>query len=318
MKMRLKTVILVVMMGMLLVSCTAEGVNNEEKEKIKIAVSIVPQATFVEKVGGDLVEVVTMIPPGNNPENYQPRPRDMVAFSEAEIYFTIGVPVEQAGLLSSAKDLNTEMEFVDLADIVDSAYPYIEYSENNFYHEDDHYHDHSYDEEEDDHNHEGRDTHIWMSPKRAVVMVEAIRDNLSRIDPENAEIYEENAAAYIFQLHELDRRISETMESLEFRTFLIYHPSMGYFADDYGLNMIAIEEEGKEATAQRLKGIIDFAKENEIKAVFYQQEHDKNQAETIAREIGGEVLEIAPLSPDYIENLKNIEEAFSKVLSQEG
>jgi len=316
-KRTLKIALYIIIMAVFLVSCSSREVDEgDEKKQITAAVSIVPQGTFVEKVAGDLVEVVTMIPPGNNPENYQPKPRDMVALSHASVYFTIGVPAEEAGLLESAGDLNEKMEFVHLARIVDDIYPYIEYSKNDFLHEDEEEHEDEY--EDEDHDHEGRDSHIWMSPKRTIVMVEAIRDNLSRLDPENSDVYQKNAADYIAEIQKVDQSIKETMDSLDFKTFLIYHPSLGYFADDYGLEMIAIEEEGKEATAQRIKNIIDFANENNIKVVFYQQEHDKNQAETIAEEIGGEVVEIAPLSAGYLENLKNMEEAFVKVLDREG
>ncbi|QSX07923.1 zinc ABC transporter substrate-binding protein [Alkalibacter rhizosphaerae] len=286
-----------------------------EDDRRTVAVSILPQQTFVEKVAGDRVDVVTMVPPGNNPENYQVKPQDMVALSNASVYFAMGVEAEKAGLLDRVADLNPEMIIVRQDEIVDQAYPHIDYDfhdipgvrEEGSDLELDH-------EEEDDHTHEGRDTHIWLSPKRVQVMVENIRDRLSELDPENKEFYETNAESYLQELRTLDEEIRMAMEELPYKTFLIYHPSMGYFAQDYGLTMVPIESEGKDATASRLRSIIDFAREEDVKVVFYQLEHDKNQAETIAQELGGTVMELAPLDPDYLENMRRIKDVFVQVL----
>ena len=96
--------------------------------------------------------------------------------------------------------------------------------------------------------------------------------------------------------------------------FIAYHPAFGYFADDYGLHMIALEEEGKEAAPQTFKEIVDLAKENDIKVIFYQAEVDSRQSEAFAEEIGGRTEQIAPLAPDYIENLEKMADTFAKVL----
>ncbi|MEN8907373.1 MAG: zinc ABC transporter substrate-binding protein, partial [Clostridiales bacterium] len=165
-----------------------------------------------------------------------------------------------------------------------------------------------------EHEHEGKDPHIWMSPKRVVVMIEKIRDELINIDNENKEIYNDNAKKYIDELKSVDSEIKTILKGNEKESFIIFHPSMGYFAEDYNLEMVAIEESGKEATAKKLENVIDFAKKKKIKFVFYQEEFDDSQAKTIADEIGGSTLKIAPLDSDYIENLKEIANSFKKVL----
>jgi zinc transport system substrate-binding protein len=226
------------------------------------------------------------------------------------VYFAVGVEAEKAGLLEKAMDLNPKMVVVRQDQVVDLIHPHIDYATSEWTFEEateDH-------DESGDHAHEGRDTHIWMSPKRAKVMVENIRDQLSVLDPDNAQTYQTNAQSYLEELDQVDEEIQEAVEDLRYKTFLIYHPSMGYFAHDYGLTMVPIEAEGKEATAVRLRRIIDFAREQEVKVVFYQLEHDKNQAQTIASELGGEVMALAPLAPDYIENLRRIKEVFVDVL----
>ncbi|MTI49229.1 MAG: ABC transporter substrate-binding protein [Firmicutes bacterium] len=293
--------------------------NNEDANDLTVAVSVIPQEAFVKAVAGDLVNVVTMIPPGNSPANYQPTPKELEDFSNSSIYFSIGVPTEEANILPKAKDLNNDIKVVSLADKVGEVYPHRFFSEDEAHEHDEHDEhdeedDHDDIDHEEDHHHEGRDPHIWLSPKRVRVMINVIRDELTALDPSNKEIYEENAENYIQELDSVDQEIKDILSGVDQQSFIIYHPSFGYFADDYGLNMVSIEESGKEATMKRLQYVIDYAKENNIKFVFYQAEFDSQQARTIADEINGEVIQVNPLAFDYIDNMKKIAEKFNNIL----
>ncbi|MBI9012856.1 MAG: zinc ABC transporter substrate-binding protein [Clostridiales bacterium] len=279
----MKKIILLLLL-LLLVGC-----QNKADDTLTVAVSIVPQETFVKKVAGDLIDVVVMIPPGNSPANYQPTPQMMAKFNESDIYFHIDVSAEGPILASIGND----MKLVDLAEAVDEKYP-ARYFEA---HEEDH---------EDEHSHEGRDPHIWLSPKRTMVMVEVIRDELITLDPAHKDIYESNAQSYLEELKVLDSELKEAFDQLDSKAFIMYHPSFGYFAEDYNLDMYAIEVEGKDATIKELGHIIELAKDKNIKYVFYQEEFDSQQAEIVANEIGGETIKVAPLSGDYINNLRMI------------
>lgn len=268
----------------------------------KVSVAIVPQRTFVKAVGGDLVDVEVMIPPGYSPTNYQPTPKQMSKLSESQIYFSIGVPTEKSNIVPMIEGLDENIKVVHLEDKVRKIYPDRIFDE-----------EHEHDLKEQDHK--GRDPHIWLSPKRVKIMVDEIKNELVELDPDNKQIYEKNAMDYISKLDEVDKEIKNIISDVSKQSFIIYHPSFGYFADDYNLNMVAIEEDGKETTAKRLKEVIDFAKENNIKFVFYQEEFDSKQAETIASEISGKSIQVSPLSPDYIENLKHISDKFKEVLN---
>lgn len=300
--MNLKKGLLYIVIGFIItmIGCKNTDIVNDKlsgnsKEKITIAVSIVPQETFVKAVAGDLVEVVTMIPPGNSPANYQPTPKEMTSLSKSEIYFAIEVPTEKENILDKIEEFNKDIKVVSLSDKVAAVYP-----------------DLNFHEDKDDH-HDGRDPHIWLSPKRVKVMVEVIKDELIDIDRENKQIYEKNAEKYISDLDKLDKEIEESLKNIEQKAFIIYHPSFGYFADDYGLEMITIEKDGKDTTAQNLQNVIEFAKEKNIKYIFYQEEFDSIQAETVAKEIEGKTIKIAPLAPNYIENLRNIAMNFKDI-----
>ena len=293
-KARLWLILTVLILVFTIISgCTEkDGQVSNELHTIGVAVSIIPQASFVEAVGGDLVQVLTMIPPGASPENYAPSPKVMEQLSETDIYFTIGVPAEKDGILPRLTQVNPNMKVVDLPQLVDKIYPPREIAPGEL------------------------DPHRWLSPKRAIVMVEAIAEELSTIDPEHSEIYKNNAQRYQAQLEQLHNEISTSLAGLAGQSFIIYHPSMGYFADDYGLNMIALEQEGKAATAQNIQSVIDQARKESITAVLYQAELDGKQAHTLAEELGGTAQLIAPLAADYIDNLRKTADVLNRIMKK--
>jgi len=269
------------------------GCANEqaaaETGKPVIAVTIVPQKAFAEAVCGDLADVITMVPPGSSPENYEPTPQQMKLLEKAALYFAIGVPTEEANILPALESIET-VKVIALQDKVAEVYPDRTFASGE------------------------RDPHIWLSPKRVRIIIETITREMSELAPENKQAFMNNAEAYLEQLDELDREINQLLQGAENRKFIVYHPAFGYFADDYGLQMIALEEEGKEATIRRLQEMIDFAKAENIKAVFYQEEIDSSQSEAFAEEISGRTVQLAPLAADYIDNLKKMAETIGETI----
>jgi zinc transport system substrate-binding protein len=274
---------------LLLISGCQSGERNQvtsEGEKPIVAVTIVPEKTFVEAVCGDLVEVIALVPPGNSPENYEPTPQEMEKFSRSDIYFTIGVATEEANIMPNAGDVKV----VSLQEAAKAVYPERLFPSGE------------------------RDPHIWLSPKRVEVMVKTIAAEMSALDPENQAIYQKNAEAYIAQLQDLDQEITAVLAPVQNKKIVVYHPAFGYLADDYGLEMVALEEEGKEATAQQLQKIIDLAKAENIKVIFYQEEIDSSQSQAFADELGGKTIQLAPLAANYIENFQNMAKTMAEVM----
>ncbi len=316
-----RTILLLLLATLILGGCSTAV--NQSPDKITVAVGIVPQATFVEKVAGDLVEVVTLIPPGNSPANYQPTANQMQALSEASLYFTMQTPTEEANILPKVSDFNQELQIINLREAVSEIYPLRMMGEHSHCdeHKDDsecdeghEHHDHGDDEHEGDDHDEVIDPHLWLSPKRAAVMVQKIADELSLIDEANKQIYQENAQNYIAEIEALDRDIEAQLSATNVKAFMIYHGAYGYFADDYGLEMISLEQAGKPATAVHMQQVIERAKAEGIKTIFYQIEFDDNQAQTVAAEINGEVLRSEPLSPNYLQGLTD----FTAALVEQG
>ena len=204
------------------VACESTSADNEKatSAKITVAVGIVPEAAFVEKVAGDLVKVVTLIPPGNSPANYQPTAAEMAELSDAKVYFAMQTPTEEANILPKVKDFNGDIEIVNLRDAVSEVYP-LRYITG---------HDHDEDEAHDEQAEEATvDPHIWLSPRRVVVMVRTIAEKLSEIDGQNAELYMSNAEKYIEEIQALDSEMKKAVDALSKKTFLIYHGGIRVF-----------------------------------------------------------------------------------------
>lgn len=278
--------LLAALLTLALTGCGKGGVKRDG-DKLIVAVTIGPEKAFVEAVCGGLVEVICLVPPGASAETHEPTPAQMEELGRAAIYFAIGLPVEKAYVLSS---IPADTKLVALQDEVAAIYAPRAFGAGD------------------------PDPHIWLSPKRVQVMVKAIAREMAALDPKNAANYAENAEAYHAKLDELDAYIKDALAGAQNKAFLVYHPAFGYFADDYGLTMVALEEEGKEATAQRLEEVVDFAKANGIKVIFYQEEMSLRQAAAFAEEIDGEAVMLSPLAENYIESLTAMADALAEAL----
>jgi len=283
-------------------ACVPGPALVEEPEEMTVMVSIVPQKYFVERVGGDLVEVMVMVEPGSSPATYEPKPEQLQALSGAAAYFSIGVPFEGAWLGKIA-EANPDMLMVDtIADIerrpINAP------------------HDHDEDEDDHEHNEGAPDPHVWVSPELVKLQSQVIHDALVELDPAHKDDYKANLDAFIADIDQLEADIKATLSGLESNKFMVFHPAWGYFAHDFGLVQIPVEAGGLEPSAQEMAHLIEEAQEEGIKIVFAQPEFSTSSAETIASEIGGEVLLISPLAPDWLANLQQVAQTFAGVLGQ--
>jgi len=272
---------------------TPEPTGGLSAGRLTVTVSIVPQKYFVERVGGERVDVNVMVLPGNNPATYEPRPEQLTALSESAAYLAIGVPFEDAWLEKIAA-ANEGMLMVDTAAGIDRM------------------------PMEADHEHgDGPlDPHIWLSPELVKVQARNIASALAKLDPAHDDEYRANLAAFIADIDELEADIKETLAGASSKKFIVFHPAWGYFARDFELEMIPIEIGGQEPSAQELAHLVDKAQEEGIRVVFAQPEFSTQDAETIAREIGGEVVLVSPLAEDWLSNLTRVADTFAEVLNR--
>ncbi len=273
--------------------------SGHSDETIKVFVSILPQAYFVERVGGDRVDVSVMVGPGQSPATYEPRPRQMAGLPQAKLYFRIGVPFEDVWMDRISK-ANPEMSVCDTRQG-------IELLRMKAQHED---------AREAGHDHVAgmKDPHIWLSLRLVKIQAKNICDGLVAADPLHRGLYQENLNIFQGDLDTLDAKITNRLKDLKARKFMVFHPAWGYFAQDYGLEQVPIEIEGKQPSARALNRLVEQAKEEGIKVIFVQKQFGKQSAESVARAIGGKVVEMDPLALDYLDNMRRIAETFVQVL----
>ena len=279
--------------------------NDSSAGKLPIFVSILPQTYFVETIGGERVTVDVMVPPGRSPATYEPTPVQMAKLSSAEIFFTVGLPFENAFLPKVRASLKS-LEIVDTGKGITRR----AIEEHGHEEEDEHGHEgeepQDEDEHEDEHEHEGDDPHIWLSPVLAKTQAQNIHDALAAADPEGSEIYTAGLNKLLAELDAVHAQIKKELAPYEGRIFFIFHPTLGYFADEYGLEQVAIESGGKEPSPAELSEIIEHAREEDVKIIFVQPEFSEETAAVIAEAIDGNVVKINPLNPDYISSLSEI------------
>ncbi|MDD5590840.1 MAG: zinc ABC transporter substrate-binding protein [Dehalococcoidales bacterium] len=265
------------------VSCAKHA---EPAAELGVVVTVLPQAEFVERIGGEKVDVTVMVPPGASPHTHEPTPGQMEKLARARMYAKVGSGVEfELSWMDRLSAANQDMLVVDCSQGVQLQETAAEH-------------------EGGEHEHGGMDPHIWMSPRNAQVMVQNIALGLIAVDPDNRDYYEQNRDAYLQELIQLDQDITEGLSGVENRMFMVYHPSFGYFARDYGLTMLPIEDEGKEPTPAGLAHLIEHAREYNIKVVFASPQFNPNGAKVIADAIDGRVVLIDPLARDYVTNLR--------------
>lgn len=278
-----------ILLFVLLLCVNACQADSQQDRTIGVVVTLLPQAEFVEAVGGDRVKVTVMVPPGADPHTYELTPGQMVEVSNAKMYAKVGSGVEfELVWMDRLIQQNKGMLIVDCADGI-QLMPMAE----------DGYH-----ETGEQEHHIGTDPHIWLSPDNAKIMVTNIYQGLVDIDPEGAAYYSKNRDNYLAKLDELDKELRDGLAGAKTRLFIVFHPAWGYFAKDYGLEQVPIEVDGKEPSVKNIAYLVEEANNHEIKVVFASPQFNPQSAQVIAKEIGGRVLLIDALAKNYLENMR--------------
>jgi len=260
---------------LLLISCNSQGNNSNKKT---ITVSIPPFKYFIEAIGSEDFNVNVMVPAGANPHIYEPIPGQIAALRKSVAFISDGYLGFEMTWLDRFYETNRSMKRLSLGDHIDLIKA-VGHSDNGHI--------------------EGVDPHYWVSPTCAMVMAISVKDLLCELKPENREKYEQNYSKLIETISVIDQKAKDLFSGLKGRSFMIFHPTLGYFARDYGLNQIAVENEGKEPTPSTLKDLIDNARSQNLKVIFVQKEYDTRNARAIASETGSVIETIDPLSENW-------------------
>ena len=272
-------------------------VQQNETTKLQVVASIEPLSYFVKRIGGSHVDVSVMVPPGGNPHSYEPTPRQMVRLGSATLFIKVGSGVEfELDWMQRFLSLNRNLKVCNAVEGV-HLLPVKK----------DDAHDTSHAER---HQHGRYDPHYWLSPSNGMIIAKNVEQALVAVDPIHKNDYVENRVKLVAELQLLDQEIQQNLAAVSNRRFLVFHPAWGYYAASFGLEQIAVEEEGKTLTPRQMQRVIDEAKANHIKVVFVSPQFSRSQAETIAKEIAGVTRSVDPLAGDYQENLRRATKTF--------
>ncbi len=269
------TLLLLLILMLPVISCEK---NRKEKKNraVKAFVSVEPQSFFLKIIGGDRVDVNVLVKPGRSPATYEPTPSQIASLSESDVFFTIGVPFENA-FIPKIKSMLSGLLIADTREGI----PLRKIGNTN-------------------------DPHIWLNPILAIKQGENMLSVLLKLDPTGASLYRKNFRQFKKAMSDVNLELIETLEPIKGFDVFVFHPAFGYFMDAYGLRQIPLEIEGKEPGTRQIIEYIEKAKELNIKVIFVQPEFSSKNAGIIAREINAVVVPINPLAGDYIKNLRDM------------
>lgn len=287
----IKLIIIAITSTFLLSNCSRIATNSDS-----LSVTIEPQRYFLEQIVGDKFKVTSLVPSGSNPESFDPTPSQMMALDKSKAYFKIGFLGIETSLVDKIKN-QSNLQITDCSNRIDII-------------QDDHQHDEDIDHDHQ-HGHDGGDPHYWSSINSAKIILENMYNEICRLDEENKDIYTSNYQAELGRINDTDSIIKSLLDKSNSTAFVIYHPALSYFAKEYNLEQLSIEQDGKNPSPAQLKNLIDEAKNKNVKAVFIQAEYDSKNAEVIANQLGASTYSINLLSYEWHDEMIKIAKAIA-------
>jgi zinc transport system substrate-binding protein len=281
---------------------TAKGQQEQttQAKKPMVAVSILPQSYFVERIGGDRFTQVVLVGLGQSPHSYEPTPRQMADLALSKAWILSNTDFE-IGLLPKITSLYPNLRIVDGTEGVDfrslEAHDHADEGEA-----------HS-DEEEHDEESIGMDRHTWLGREPALILARHVADTLGAVDPAATTLYENNYLALVADINQVYDSLAVSLAPLKNKTIFVYHPAFGYLFDDFDIIQEAVETGGKEPTAKSIADLIAKASSEQITAIFVQSQFPVSAAKAIAEAVGAVVVPLDPLAEDWLANIQRIGEA---------
>ncbi len=287
--MRVNTILYIASL-ILLIGCNT---NRATTDSSTIYVTIAPIEEIIEGITGDDFPIETLVPTGASPETFEPTPRQIIALNKSQFVFSVGLIDFESSLTSR---IATPDRIINLSKNID-----IIAGSCSHHHDHDHAHSHSH----------GIDPHIWTSPRQLITMSDNAYEAIHDRYPDSTK-YTLRYTALREKLQQLDEECALACEQSQLPHFIIFHPALTYFARDYGIKQIAIEDEGKEPSARRLADIIELARQSGVTRILYQSQFPQSVVEIIASDIGAEATAINPLSRNNIENIRRTTQLITK------
>lgn len=270
---------------LILITLALCGCTGNKPEQPSIVVTIEPLRYFAEQIAGDKYNVTTLVPKGSNPETYEPTAQQMMQLSNSELFITVGnLGFERAWM----KRFKANASHMIVVDTSEGIVP-IKTSPNG-----------------------ASDPHTWTSPANAMQIAINIYKAMALINTKDSTYFKNNLDNLCRKIMDIDTYIDNKLKKVNHRSFIIYHPALTYFAQEYRLNQLAIEKGGREPSAASLEQTIKEAKAKDVKLMFVQREFANHNTEVVSKGVGAKVVEINPLSYDWESEMKKIADEICK------
>jgi len=267
--------------------CAAACGSKAVSDKPSITVSIRPQKYMLEQIAGDKWNVKCLLGNTADPESFDPGMTHLLNLENSKAYFRIGnIPFESA-IINKVKNNNPGLRLYDNSEGISLI--------------------------KGTHSHHGEETdpHTWTSIKNAKKIASNMYDALTDLDPDNKGYYAANLKKFLHSLDSLDSYVDSILRPKRGGSFMVWHPSLSYFARDYGLHQISLSPEGKEASVNMIKRSVEQARRENAGIFFYQKDVDSRQALSVNEQIGATLVEIQPLSYEWPKEILNIANAIA-------
>lgn len=280
--------------------------GGASQEPVLIYTSIYPLYDFAVKIGGEQVEVKTIVPPGADAHDFEPTPNDIMALHQADLFIYNGLGMEPwlESLLSAIDNpgliaVNSTAHLMDLPDGSPAGSGDRQEAEHVDHH--DHHHPH------------GLDPHVWLDPLLAKEQAKSIYEALVEVDPDHADDYLSNFKQLEQSFDTLHNQFETMSRQAERRHFVVSHQAYSYLAERYGLNQVAIAglSPSQEPGPKRMEEIIRFVRENDVQYILFEYNVAHNVAQVIQAETGTEVLRLSNLETLSKEDMDQGQDYFS-------
>lgn len=262
--------------------------EGTKREKPVVTVTIEPLRYFVEQIAGDKVSVTTLVPKGSSPETYEPTAQQMVNMSKSVLFVKVGNLGFERTWMEKLNTLTSHITIVDTSEGIE----YVSAPDRGI-----------------------TDEHTWMSTKNALVIAHNIYLALTKVDSSSSVYYKERYDSLVASINKLNSTITQQLKSIDNRSFIIYHPALTYFAKDYSLTQLALEEDGREPSAASLAKLITNAKKLGTKLMFVQKEFDNRNREIITIETGVKTVDINPLDYNWDKQMTLVANALADTMA---
>jgi zinc transport system substrate-binding protein len=306
-----KTAMITMAVGLLMAGCgtneeTVKAPGNHSGEKVIVYTTLFPIYDFAKKIGGQHVDVRSLLPAGAESHDFEPSPKDIASVNEADLFIYNGAGFEGwvdkvvDNLDTTKVSIVSATEGIELLDVAELGDVHADENGEEGEHGEEHGDEHAGEgENADEHGHEdgGKDPHVWLDPNLAKVQAYNVFVGLSKVDPVHTEDYKSNFESLIDELTALDADLRKAVELSNKREIVVAHAAFGYLAHAYGLEQIAVSgvTPSDEPSQKELLELIEVLKEHNISYVAFDDLVESKVAETLLRETGAQAVTLMNL-----------------------